>query len=71
MLNLLAALPFIITDNYPLQIYAPRVLNALFSIANLWLLYKIARIVFSACNALLLVGVFVSYGRILAFRLCV
>ncbi|STO97366.1 glycosyltransferase family 39 protein [Helicobacter canis] len=60
VLNLLAALPFIITENYPLQIYAPRVLNALFSIANLWLLYRIARIYLSACNALLLVGVFVA-----------
>ena len=60
VLNLLAALPFIITENYPLQIYAPRVLNALFSIANLWLLYRIARMYLSACNALLLVGVFVT-----------
>ena len=60
VLNLLAALPFIITENYPLQIYAPRVLNALFSIANIWLLYRIARIYLSACNALLLVGVFVA-----------
>ena len=62
MLNLLAALPFIITENYSLQIYAPRVLNALFSIANIWLLYRIARIYLSALYSMLIVGIFVAMG---------
>ena len=62
MLNLLAALPFIITENYPLQIYAPRVLNALFSIANIWLLYRIARIYLSALDSMLIVGICVAMG---------
>ena len=60
MLNLLAALPFIITENYPLQIYAPRVLNALFSIANLWLLYKIARMYLSARLCVVVIGIFIA-----------
>ena len=60
MLNLLAALPFIITENYPLQIYAPRVLNALFSIANIWLLYRIARIYLSALDSMLIAGICVA-----------
>ena len=62
MLNLLAALPFIITENYSLQIYAPRVLNALFSIANIWLLYRIARIYLSALDSMLIAGIFVAMG---------
>ena len=62
MLNLLAALPFIITENYPLQIYAPRVLNALFSIANIWLLYRIARIYLSALDSMLIAGICVAMG---------
>ena len=62
MLNLLAALPFIITENYSLQIYAPRVLNALFSIANIWLLYRIARIYLSTLYSMLIVGIFVAMG---------
>ena len=60
MLNLLAALPFIITENYSLQIYAPRVLNALFSIANIWLLYRIARTYLSALDSMLIIGIFVA-----------
>ncbi len=62
MLNLLAALPFIITENYSLQIYAPRVLNALFSIANIWLLYRIARIYLSALDSMLIAGICVAMG---------
>ncbi|KAA8707820.1 ArnT family glycosyltransferase [Helicobacter canis] len=62
MLNLLAALPFIITESYSLQIYAPRVLNALFSIANIWLLYRIARIYLSALDSMLIAGIFVAMG---------
>ncbi|ETD25790.1 ArnT family glycosyltransferase [Helicobacter canis] len=62
MLNLLAALPFIITENYSLQIYAPRVLNALFSIANIWILYRIARIYLSTLDSMLIAGIFVAMG---------
>ena len=62
VLNLLATLPFIITENYSLQIYAPRVLNALFSIANIWLLYRIARIYLSALDSMLITGIFVAMG---------
>ena len=60
MLNLLAALPFIITENYSLQIYAPRVLNALFSIANLYLIYKIARMYLSARLCVVVIGIVIS-----------
>ncbi|ETD25788.1 ArnT family glycosyltransferase [Helicobacter canis] len=60
MLNLLAALPFIITENYSLQIYAPRVLNALFSIANLYLIYKIARMYLSARLCVVVIGIFIA-----------
>ena len=60
VLNLLAALPFIITENYPLQIYAPRVLNALFSIANIWLLYRIARMYLSARLCVVVIGIFIA-----------
>ncbi len=60
MLNLLAALPFIITENYSLQIYAPRVLNALFNIANLYLIYKIARMYLSARLCVVVIGIVIS-----------
>lgn len=62
LLSFLSALPFIITENYPLQIYAPRVLNALFSIANLWILYKIARIYLAPRTSMLILLLLTSMG---------
>ena len=51
--NLLVVLPFKIYQNYEMAIYAPRMLDALFAIALLAMIYKIARLYLSSIFSLL------------------
>ncbi|MGX3011888.1 ArnT family glycosyltransferase [Helicobacter sp. 23-1044] len=62
VLNLFVTAPFFALDNYALAIYAPRILNAIFVLLNVVLLYRIARLYLNAKNAFLLVLIFVSMG---------
>lgn len=60
VLNLLVTAPFFAFDNYAGAIYMPRILNGIFSILNIIMLYKIAKLYLSAKNAFLLMLVFIS-----------
>ncbi|GAD18064.1 ArnT family glycosyltransferase [Helicobacter fennelliae] len=60
ILNLFITLPFWITQNYELAIYAPRILNAIFSLMNVVLLYIIAKAIFNRLTAYLLVLIFIT-----------
>lgn len=52
--NLIVVLPFKIFPNYEMAIYVPRMLNALFAIALLAMIYKIARLYLNPRNSFLL-----------------
>ena len=60
LLNLIATLPFQITKNYELAIYAPRLLNALFSVINLFMIYKISLKFLDFKKSIMMVLIFIS-----------
>lgn len=60
VLNLIATAPFFALENYSYAIYAPRILNAIFVLLNVAMLYKIAKLFLDAKNAFLLALIFVS-----------
>ncbi|PAF43964.1 glycosyltransferase family 39 protein [Helicobacter sp. 11S02596-1] len=51
LLNLLVTAPFHLLHNTEMAIYAPRVLNGVFSVACLWMIYKICRLYLPALQA--------------------
>ena len=60
VLNLMVTAPFFALENYAYAIYAPRILNAIFVLLNVAMLYKVAKLFLDAKNAFLLVLVFAS-----------
>lgn len=60
VLNLIVTAPFFALENYSYAIYAPRILNAIFVLLNVAMLYKIAKVFLDAKNAFILVLIFVS-----------
>lgn len=60
VLNLIVTAPFFALENYSYAIYAPRILNAIFVLLNVAMLYKIAKLFLEAKNAFLLILIFVS-----------
>lgn len=55
LLNTFIAAPFNILEKYDWAIFAPRFLNGVFSILNLWMIYKIANLYLDKSRGLLLV----------------
>lgn len=55
LLNVLVAAPFNLLEKYEWAIFAPRFLNGVFSVLNLWMVYKISKLYLSKRQSLLLV----------------
>ena len=60
LLNLIATLPFQITKNHELAIYFPRMLNAVFSVMNVFMIYKISLKFLDFKKSIMLVLIFIS-----------
>lgn len=60
VLNLLVTAPFFAFDSYTGAIFMSRILQGIFSVLNIFMLYKIAKLFLSEKNAFLLVLYFVS-----------
>ena len=55
LLNVFITAPFNLVEKYDWAIFAPRFLNGIFSILNLWMVYKIANLYLTKSRSLLLV----------------
>lgn len=55
LLNVLVTAPFNLAEKYDWAIFAPRFLNGIFSVLNLWIVYKIANLYLAKSRSLLLV----------------
>ncbi|WP_300642616.1 glycosyltransferase family 39 protein [uncultured Helicobacter sp.] len=55
LLNVLVTAPFNLVEKYDWAIFAPRFVNGVFSVLNLWMVYKIANLYLAKNRSLLLV----------------